>query len=136
MFVPRLDFIFTQTRRFGSTVLVGALAIGLLSGCGSLGPYRYNIPQGNYVTLDAVKQVKTGMTREQVRQILGSPLIADPFRLDRWDYVFYFQFADGKTDSRRATVTFAQNVVAKVEATELPESESTDDPVLRRGRTK
>jgi outer membrane protein assembly factor BamE len=132
--MPRLMTLTSALRFFRLFALVG-LAASLISACGVFSPYRYNIPQGNYVTADAVRQVKSGMSREQVRQILGSPLINDPFRQDRWDYVFFFQFADGKTDSRRTSVHFAKDVVAKVEATELPESESADDPVLRRGRT-
>jgi outer membrane protein assembly factor BamE len=124
-----------RTNRHVAITAVIAVCIALLGGCGLINPYRYNISQGNYVTADAVKQVKPGMNREQVRQLLGSPLIADPFRTDRWDYVFLFRFASGQTDSRRATVFFANGLVTKVEATELPESESTDDPVLRRGRT-
>jgi outer membrane protein assembly factor BamE len=98
-------------------------------------PYRVDLSQGNYITDDAVKQIKVGMNPEQVRNIMGTALLLDPFRPNRWDYVFHYKQANGKTDTRRATVFFDQSKVTKVEATELPATEATDDPVLRRGRT-
>ena len=54
-------------------------------------PYRIDVRQGNYVTQDMVAQLKPGMTREQVRFVLGTPLVADVFHSDRWDYIYRFQ---------------------------------------------
>ena len=50
--------------------------------------YRIEIQQGNYITQEMVAQLKNGMTREQVRYVLGTPLVTDIFHADRWDYVF------------------------------------------------
>ena len=97
-------------------------------------PYRFDIPQGNYITADAIGQVKVGMTREQVRAVLGTPLIVDTFRTNRWDYVFHYLHANGKSESRRAAVLFDKDKVLKVDSTDLPASEAADDPILRRGR--
>jgi outer membrane protein assembly factor BamE len=99
-------------------------------------PYKFAIQQGNYITADAVKQIKVGMSPEQVRSVLGSPLVVDAFRTDRWDYVFHYIQPNGKTDTRRAAIHFAERKVSKVEATELPASEASDDPVLSRGRVR
>src|SRR5678815_1208073 len=75
-----------------------ASAALLLAGCSSLQssqgflsritPYRLEIVQGNVVTQEQAAQIKPGMNRAQVRDILGSPLLTDPFHADRWDYVF------------------------------------------------
>lgn len=65
------------------------LAANLLAGCANpLAPYRMEIQQGNYVTQEMVAQLKPGMTKDQVRFALGTPLINDVFHEDRWDYVF------------------------------------------------
>ena len=53
-----------------------------------ISPYKPDIIQGNVVTTEQISQIKLGMTRAQVKEILGSPLITDPFHGDRWDYVF------------------------------------------------
>jgi len=70
----------------------------LLGGCESLQttdsllgvitPYRIDIVQGNVVTKEQIAAVKTGMSRSQVRDLLGTPLLADPFHAERWDYLF------------------------------------------------
>jgi len=81
------------------TCLAAGLLGTLLSGCASrvastdsfLGvvtPYRIDIVQGNAVTKEAVEALRPGMTRAQVTDILGSPMLADPFHRDRWDYLF------------------------------------------------
>ena len=51
-------------------------------------PYRMEIQQGNFVTQEMVAQLKPGMTKEQVRFALGTPLLTDIFHADRWDYVY------------------------------------------------
>jgi outer membrane protein assembly factor BamE len=93
--------------------LVLASAVGLAtSGC----VYRINIQQGNFLNQGAVDTVKPGMTRSQVRYLLGTPMVADPFDKERWDYIYYLK--KGRTrhvDSRRVTVYFEGDKVAKLD---------------------
>jgi outer membrane protein assembly factor BamE len=63
-----------------------ALCIGL-TGC----VYRMDIQQGNYLDGKAVGQLKVGMTRSQVRYILGTPMVEDVFNKSRWDYIYYYK---------------------------------------------
>jgi len=92
---------------------VAAIALGLVaSGC----VYRVNIPQGNFLEAKMLEQVQIGMTRSQVRYVLGTPMISDPFHPDQWDYLYYFK--DGKSravDTRRVVVYFVDEKVAKIE---------------------
>jgi outer membrane protein assembly factor BamE len=120
-------------------VLAAVVLASALGGCASqdsrnrsgiFSPYRIEIPQGNYVDQAMVEQVREGMTREQVRFALGTPLLVDPFRPDRWDYVFRFQHPNGTADLRRATVLFADGRVTSVEAIGLPTADDGSDPAL------
>ena len=79
-------------------------------------PYKMEIQQGNYVTQDMVSKLKVGMTREQVRFVLGTPLITDIFRTDRWDYV-YRRTAEGglASEQRRIAVYFEDAKLVRVE---------------------
>src|SRR5260370_3364290 len=79
------------------------MALGALaSGC----VYRINIQQGNYLDQAAVEQVKAGMTRSQVRYLLGTPMVADSFNKERWDYIYYLKKGRSRhVDSRRVTIT-------------------------------
>ncbi len=96
-----------------SLLLVGALALG---GCQSLQssdnflgvitPYRVEVVQGNVITKEQAAIVKTGMSRAQVRDILGSPLLADPFHADRWDYVFTIKRQGAEPQLRRVVALF------------------------------
>lgn len=70
----------------GRALVLFALALGL-SGC----VYRMDVQQGNYLDGKAVRQLKVGMTRSQVRYILGTPMVEDIFDRDRWDYIYYFK---------------------------------------------
>jgi len=86
-----------------------ALAVLALAACAPpaiIKPYRIDIQQGNYVSQDMVSQLRPGMTKDQVRYILGTPLITDVFHADRWDYVFYLQKAYGIREERKITVLF------------------------------
>ena len=66
-----------------------------------------DIQQGNYVSQDMVAQLRPGMSREQVRYLLGTPLVADIFHADRWDYVYWREAPDGKREERRVALFFS-----------------------------
>ena len=69
-------------------------------------PYRIDIQQGNFISQEMVAQLKPGMSKEQVRLALGTPLLADIFHADRWDYVYYRDKPGEKRDQRKLTVFF------------------------------
>jgi outer membrane protein assembly factor BamE len=89
----------------------------LLAACSSVQsvqPYRIDIQQGNVITQEMVAQLKPGLTKDQVKFILGSPLVADMFHTDRWDYVYMFKPGKGEAQRRRLTVIFEDNKLAKL----------------------
>jgi len=97
-------------------ILHRLLLISSVSLLASACVYRINIQQGNYLDQAAVDQVKEGMTRSQVRYLLGTPLATDSFDKARWDYIYYLK--KGRTrhiDSRRVTVYFDGEKVAKLD---------------------
>jgi outer membrane protein assembly factor BamE len=102
------------------------LMLLVLGGCSSvptiptLGAYKMDIQQGNYVTQEMVSKLKPGMTRAQVRFILGTPLMVDMFRTDRWDYVYVFQKAGKVTEQRKLTVIFSDDKLLRVEGDVVP----------------
>ena len=96
-------------------------------------PYKPDIIQGNVVTTEQITQVKPGMTRVQVREILGSPLITDPFHGDRWDYVFTLKRQGFDDQQRSFVVLFEKDKVQKIDAPALP---SEDEFVASISRKK
>jgi outer membrane protein assembly factor BamE len=122
--------------------LVGALMMaalaGALSGCASkdttrsglLEPYRTGLPQGNYLTREQVDQVRPGMNRDQVRFLLGTPLLDHIFHTGRWDYVFSYRHPNGRTELRRVVVMFSDDRVSEVVADPIPLREDASDPAL------
>jgi outer membrane protein assembly factor BamE len=110
-----------------------AALLALLAGCKSvevpkvpgITPYRMVIQQGNFISQEMVSQLKPGMTREQVRFILGTPLVADIFHADRWDYVFFRETPDGKKEQRNLSVVFEKDKLARVLGDLLPSDGAT-----------
>lgn len=94
-----------------------ALALGLLTACS---PYRVPVVQGNVVTREQVSVLRPGMSRIQVRDILGTPLLASVFHADRWDYIFTFRSQGAEPQARRVTVYFKGNALERFEADALP----------------
>ena len=88
----------------------------------SFGVYKMDINQGNYLSQDMVDKLKVGMTQAQVRQVLGTPLVASPFRADRWDYVYEYTRQGRVTEHRTFTVWFADSKLARWEGDPLPET--------------
>lgn len=96
--------------------LIG-VSIVLLSGC-PFPPriYRMDVRQGNHITPDMVAKLKTGMSQEQVRDILGSPTLPHTINCNRWDYYYYFKPGTGGDIIRKhLTVYFRNGKLVKVE---------------------
>lgn len=79
-----------------------------------LSPYRIDVRQGNFVTQEMMARLKPGMSRDQVRFVLGTPLVTDIFHADRWDYVYRFQPGRGEPQSRRLVVFFEDGKLSRV----------------------
>ena len=113
-------------------VLPLALAALLLHGCSSwseyvpdfrrLGVCKLHINQGNYITQDMVEKLKEGQTRQQVRVILGTPLLVSAFRDNRWDYMYEYTRQGKKIEHRKFSAYFTDDKLARWEGDELPVS--------------
>jgi outer membrane protein assembly factor BamE len=117
-----------RSRPPAAALLASALA---LAGCASLQssdnflgvitPYRVEVVQGNVVTREQAALIKPGITRAQVRDVLGSPLLTDAFHADRWDYVFTIRRQGAEPQRRRIIVRFESDRLESMEgADELP----------------
>jgi outer membrane protein assembly factor BamE len=89
-------------------------------------PYRMEIQQGNFISQEMLSQLKSGMSREQVRLALGTPLLADAFHADRWDYVYWREAPDGKRESRKLAVFFADGKLLRVDGDTVPAKEQPE----------
>ena len=109
------------------------LAAALAAGCETLETYmpattrpftvyKIDINQGNYLSQDMVDKLKVGMTKPQVRTVLGTPLLASAFRENRWDYVYEFSRQGKIVEHRQFTVYFADDKLARWEGDEMPQS--------------
>jgi outer membrane protein assembly factor BamE len=99
--------------------------------------YRINIQQGNFLDQKDVDQVKDGMTRSQVRYLLGTPMVADSFDKERWDYIYYLKKGRSRhVDSRRVTVYFDGDKVARLDKPTEAEAAAQDASAakLKNGR--
>jgi outer membrane protein assembly factor BamE len=89
--------------------------------CGCV--YRMDIQQGNFLEGKTVDQLAVGMTRTQVRYLLGTPMVPDMFDKDRWDYLYYFQHGRLRRPAQRhLTVFFKQDKVEHFVRDNVPES--------------
>ena len=87
---------------------------------GLITPYRIDIVQGNAITSEMVAKVRPGLTRTQVRDVLGSPMLADPFHANRWDYVFTFRRPGSEVQRRSVVAHFEGEVLKRLDAPALP----------------
>ena len=97
-----------------------------------LKPYKVDIVQGNYVTNSMVSNLSKGQTRDQVRTILGTPLIIDPFRKNRWDYLFLINRGSGKRVIHRFMVMFENDRVVAWEGSPIDEQSGDLEMPTRR----
>jgi outer membrane protein assembly factor BamE len=110
-----------------SRLLIALLLTLPLAACGSglripgITPYRIEIQQGNFVSQEQMSQLKPGMSKEQVRLALGTPMLADLFHADRWDYVYWREAVDGRRESRKLAVFFADGKLERVAGDGVPD---------------
>ena len=101
------------------------LLIALLTACGSAAPsvkpFKMDIQQGNVVTSKMLLQLRPGMTKSQVRFIMGTPLIVDSFHKDRWDYFYQLRQAGKIVEQRRVILDFDKDFLIKVRGDVVPE---------------
>ena len=95
-----------------------------------LGPYRPDVHQGNIITKEMVEQLRLGMTREQVRFMLGTPLLTSEFHKDRWDYVYYLNPRKGAVQNRKLTVFYKDNKLDTFRSDEMPQEAMADVLIL------
>lgn len=88
----------------------------------SFGVYKLDINQGNFLSQDMVNRLKVGQTKQQVRQILGTPLLVSVFRDSRWDYVYEFTRQGRVVEHRTFVVYFVEDRLARWEGDEMPPS--------------
>jgi outer membrane protein assembly factor BamE len=86
----------------------------------SITPYKVEVVQGNFVSKEQVDALKPGISRQQVRDILGTPLVTDLFHSDRWDYVFTLKRHGVQEQARRLTVFFKGDTLERFEGDEMP----------------
>ena len=115
-------------RSFGHWFVLFALGVSL-GGCGNLysslsrdtfKPYVPEVVQGNFVSKEQRQALRPGLQRAQVREILGTPLIASVFHADRWDYAFSIQRQGVASQNFKLTVYFKGDVLDQVDSDVLP----------------
>ena len=129
-----LQNLFSSASRLPRVSALGLMVVALLaalSGCSSMNsatlsmagivsPHKVDIVQGNFVSKEQAAALKAGMSRAQVRDMLGTPLLVSLFHSDRWDYVFTFKRKGAEPQSRKVTVFFKGELLERYEADELP----------------
>ena len=108
-----MSFTYVRVRFFA--LLAALLTLGALSGC----VHRINIQQGNFLDKEDIDRVAVGMTRVQVRALLGTPMVADPFVSNRWDYVYYLKMGRWDEAQRRHFIVYF-DASDKVERVDRP----------------
>lgn len=99
---PMIRSTFAFRARSILIAAVAMLTLGSLAGC----VYRIDIQQGNFLEAKDIDRVAVGMTRIQVRSLLGTPMVADPFEGWRWDYVYYLKKGRWKKPEQRHFIVF------------------------------
>lgn len=119
----------TPSARVFATLL--AIACAALTACSSvteatrsmatsIAPYKIEVVQGNFVSKEQTEALKPGMTRAQVRDILGTPLLQSVFHADRWDYVFTMKRQGVESQARQLTLYFKGDVMERAEGDQMP----------------
>jgi outer membrane protein assembly factor BamE len=114
-----------------------SLLIVLAAGCRSvpmlpgLTAHKIDIQQGNVVTKDMLEKLQPGMTRSQVRFVLGTPLLIDPFRNDRWDYVYVMNRKGERVEQRQLKVFFQDDKMLRYEGDTVTDAQVAQEQAMQ-----
>ncbi len=93
-----------------------------------ISPHKIDVQQGNVIDQEVLEKLKPGLTRSQVRFLLGTPLLVDPFRDNRWDYVYNYRSSGKLTAQKRLTLFFDRDVLNRIETTGLDQPTAAAPP--------
>jgi outer membrane protein assembly factor BamE len=98
-------------------LIIAALLLASCSGCSipHLTPYKMDIRQGNFVTPEMREKLKLGMSKQQVRYVLGTPLVIDAFHSNRWDYVYSLAQHGKPVEQQRLTLYFEGDNLVRIQ---------------------
>jgi outer membrane protein assembly factor BamE len=116
-------------------IIITCIASLWLSGCSKPGfhlVHKIDVQQGNVITQDQLNLLQPGMTRRQVQYIMGSPMIADVFHQDRWDYMYLMEPGYGETISEHVTLYFEEDALTRIEGSMHPQDINTLEPAPSR----
>ncbi len=111
---------------FRALALAAPLVV-MLGACHGF-PYKLDVPQGNLVGAEQLEKLEIGMTRNQVRFVLGTPLVTDPFHSDRWDYFYSLRRDDKVIATKRITVVFSNDALSAVNGDGVPSRLAASTP--------
>ena len=100
----------------------------------SLTPHKLDVSQGNLVTSEMRAKLKLGMSRAQVKDVLGTPLISDPFHANRWDYIYRFTREGKLVEQQRLTVFFEADKLARIDDSDMPDPATASPGKVELGR--
>lgn len=107
---------------------IASLCLGACSPKGMHLVHKIDVQQGNVVTQEEINQLRPGMSRRQVQYIMGSPMIADVFHQDRWDYVYLMEPGYGETSREHVALYFDADALQRIEGSMHPQEVPDDAP--------
>jgi outer membrane protein assembly factor BamE len=93
--------------------------------------HRIDVQQGNVIDQDALNQLTPGMTRRQVQYVIGSPMVADTFHQDRWDYIYRMQTGKGEVSEQHVTLFFKDDTLTSISGSMRPQANDAQTPPVR-----
>jgi outer membrane protein assembly factor BamE len=106
-----------------SKIILISLVVAICSGCVShFSAYKLDIRQGNFITPEMRDKLKLGMSRQQVRYVMGTPLLSDTFHGDRWDYIYSLAQHDTVVEKQVLTLYFEGDNLTRIDDSAMPAS--------------
>ena len=126
--MPKKCFIKANIKMNYLKNVIFIFSLILLTACGSrlLTVHKIDVQQGNALDVDKVDQITIGMSKEQVRYVLGSPIITDSFHPDRWDYVYFLLPGYGERQRKQLTLIFDRDEVIDIAKHNIIKDDSTE----------
>ncbi|MEE2730929.1 MAG: outer membrane protein assembly factor BamE [Pseudomonadota bacterium] len=122
---------FRRSKPAALLIIVVAVAI---TGCSSLrfpGVFRIDVGQGNLITKEMLDKLRVGMTPRQVEYVMGSPMIADTFHPNRWDYMYSLETGKGILVQNQLTLFFENERLAKIDTSRYKDPEALRNDLLK-----